>query len=368
MRKRKPISKQLLLLAVIMVGWLPAACSSDKSEPEEIIRPVRYQTVSLAGDTQGLTYSGVSKSGTEINLSFRVSGSIRTVDVVVGDRVKKNDLIATMDDEDAKLNRERVEISLAKSKVQSETAEANLERVRAMYENNNVSLAEYESARERYTNAAAVYRAEKRNLELLDRELAYYRLRAPLDGIITSKSVTRNENVQAGQLVAVLETGDLIEVNVGVPERNITRIKKGQDVTVRFPAAAGTEFKGVVNEVSFNIDSASSTYPVTVVLADVSEKIRPGMPADVTFNLTSGDSAGALIVPANAVAKDPKGTYVYVVKPTEDHLGVVHKRRIEIGSLTRQGFELISGLDQGEMVVTAGLDKMYDELKVRLIQ
>lgn len=368
MRKRKKMSKRLPLLAVIMVGGLLAACGGDKSEPEQVIRPVRYQIVAPAGETQGLTYSGVSKSGTEIKLSFRVGGSIRSVDVVVGDRVKKNDLIATLDDVDARLNRERVEISLAKSKVQSETAEANLIRVRAMYESNNVSLSEYESAKERYANAAATYRAEKRNLELLNRELAYYQLRAPLDGIITAKAVSRDENIQAGQLVAVLETGDLIEVDVGVPEQNISRIEKGQGVTVRFPAVAGTEFRGVVNEVSFTIDAASSTYPVTVVLSDVSEKIRPGMPADVTFNLTNGDSAGSLIVPANAVAKDPRGTYVYVVKPAEDHLGVVHKRQIEIGQLTRQGFELISGLDQGEIVVTAGLDKMYDGLQVRLIQ
>lgn len=368
MRIREKISEWPSLLAVVLAAGLMAACGEKKSEPEQVIRPVRYETVTTAGQGRQFTYSGVSKSGTEIKLSFRVGGSIRSVDVGVGDRVKKNDLIAALDDVDAKLNRERVEISLAKAKVQAETAEANLKRIRALYESNNVSLSEYEAAKERDANAAATYRAEKRNLDLIDRELAYYQLRAPLEGIITAKDVSRNENVQAGQMIVVLETGDLIEVNVGVPEQNITRIEKGQVVTARFPAVAGSEFKGMVNEVSFAIDSASSTYPVTVVLSDVSEKVRPGMPADVTFNLTNGESTGALIVPANAVAKDPQGTYVYVVQPTEDHFGVVHKRQVEIGELTSRGFELISGLDQGDMVVTAGLDKMYDGLKVRLIQ
>ncbi|MBT8339331.1 MAG: efflux RND transporter periplasmic adaptor subunit [Desulfatitalea sp.] len=368
MPKREKISKWPVLPALLLAAWLPAACGDKSSEPKPVIRPVRHQIVTSIGGAPELTYSGVSKSGTEIKLSFRVGGSIRSLAVGVGDRVKTNDLIATLDDADAKLNRERVEISLAKAKVQAETAEANLKRIRALYESNNVSLSEYEAAKERDANAAAEYRAEKRSLNLIDRELAYYRLRAPMDGIITAKDVSRNENVQAGQLVVVLETGDLIEVSVGVPEQNIVRIEKGQAVRVRFPAVTNVEFRGIVNEVSFAIDAASSTYPVTVVLSDVSEKIRPGMPADVTFQLDVVNSVTVLIVPVNAVAKGLQGTYVFVVTPTEDDLGIVNKRSVEIGPLTRQGFELISGLDQGERVVTAGLDKMHDGLKVRLRQ
>ncbi len=369
MGKKETISKWPALLVALLAAWLMVACGDKKTETEEEIRPVRYETVTSGGGGRQLTYSGVSKSGTEIKLSFRVGGSIRSMDVAVGDRVKKNDLIATLDDVDAKLNRERVEIALAKAKVQAETAEANLKRIRALYESNNVSLSEYETAKERDANAAATFRAEKRNLDLIDRELAYYQLRAPLNGIITAREVSQNENVQAGQMIVVLETGDIIEVNVGVPEQNIARIKKGQEVTVRFPAVAGSKFNGIINEVSFAIDTNSSTYPVTVVLSDVSEKIRPGMPADVTFNLTNGESTGGvIIVPTNAVAKDPHGTYVFVIKPMEDHLGVVHKRQVELGSLTSRGFEVKSGLAPGDMVVTAGLNKMYDELKVRLIQ
>jgi len=368
MQKRKRGNLLPIFLMVMLASVLVIGCQNNASEPEEIIRPVRYQVVEYAGDARGLTYSAVSKSGTEIKLSFRVGGSINTVNVNVGDRVKKNDLIAVLDDVDAKLNWERAEISLTKSKVQSETAEANLKRVRTLYENNNVSLRDYEDAKERYVNASTVYLADKRNMELLNRELNYYQLRAPMDGVITAKNVTRNENVQAGEVVAVLETGDMIEVQVGVPEISISRIKKGQAVNVQFPVVAGAEFKGIVNEVSYTIDPGSSTYPVTVILADLSEKIRPGMPANVTFTFEKEEKADVLIVPAKAVAKDSHGTYVYVVTPTDNIFGVVNRKNVSLGTLTNHGFELVSGLEQGEKVVTAGLDKMYDNLKVRLIK
>ena len=87
----------------------------------------------------------------------------------------------------------------------------------------------------------------------MNRELNYYYLKAPMDGIITSRDVSRNENVQPGQVVVVLETGDLIEVQVGIPELSISRIEKGQEVAVQFPTVPGAEFKGLVNEVSYSI-------------------------------------------------------------------------------------------------------------------
>jgi membrane fusion protein, multidrug efflux system len=362
------LKKSLLFGAVLFLsGILATACGDDASK-EEIIRPVRYELVATGSETRTRTYSGTARSGTEIKLSFRVGGSIRAVHVVVGDRVAKGDLIANLDDTDARLNYERVEASLNKSRVQLETAQANLTRVRKLYENNNVPLSEYESAKERHANAAAARDADQRNLDLLARELAYFRLSAPMEGIITAKAVSANENVQAGQVVAVLETGDKMEVQVGVPEQSIARISKGQRVKVRFPAVNVANFDGTVSEVSYAIDKASSTYPVTVLLASVTEAVRPGMPAEVTFEYAADQTDVGLMVSANAVARDNDGTYVFVVAPAREGFGTVHKKRVSVSALTRQGFRLEGGLTEGELVVTAGIDKMYDGLKVRLLK
>lgn len=363
------LKKSLLFGAVLLLsGILAAACGENDGPKEEIIRPVRYEKVSPASQTQTMTYSGTARSGTETKLSFRVGGSIRAVRVAVGDRVAKGDLIATLDDTDARLNYARAEAALNKSRVQLENARANLTRVRRLYENNNVSLSEYESAKERYANAVAAMDADQRNLDLMARELAYFRLSAPLEGIISAKAVSPNENVQAGQVVAVLETGDQLEVSVGVPEQSIARVTKGQRASVRFPAVKGVDFDGTIGEVSYAIDKASSTYPVTVLLDSVAEAIRPGMPAEVTFRLTADPTKAGLTVSANAVARDKDGTYVFVVRPARQGLGVVHKKRVSLGALTRQGFRLESGLTEGELVVTAGIDKMYEGLKVRLLK
>ena len=345
------------------------SCSDDNSEQSEVIRPVRYQKVLLAGSEQSRTFSGTSKAGTEANLSFRVSGTLTSVKVKVGDRLKKGALIASIDDSDAQLNYEKSLVALEKSRIQKETAKSTLDRIKGLYENNNVSLQDYEGAKTSYATANAAHDADKRNVDLQKRKLEYYKIYAPISGIVTAVNAEKNENVSPGQVIVVLSAGDDIEVLVGVPESFISKIKTGGNVTIKFSSIPGKVFDGVISEVGFDI-SRSSTYPVTVTLSAPTNDIRPGMSADVSFIFSGrrNDRPGKIIAPVTAVGQDTKGNFVFVLNKDSDSTYQVEKRMITVGALLPEGFEVTSGISENEFIATAGLNSLMDGMKVRLLE
>ena len=88
-------------------------------------------------------------------------------------------------------------------------------------------------------------------------------------------------------------------------------VKKGEKAEVTFPSLEGKVFEGVISEVSFNIDSASSTYPVSIALSNPSEEIRPGMAVNVALSFAAEEKKAGMVVPVNTVAEDRGGRFVY---------------------------------------------------------
>ena len=128
---------------------------SEPVEQKETIRPVRYQEVVRFNNEKQRTFSGVSESGSEAQLSFRVSGVLKSIKVTLGQKIKKNQHIASIDASDAVLDYEKAVAAQKNTQVQVETAESSLERVKGLYENNNVSLSEYEAAKNKFAAAEA---------------------------------------------------------------------------------------------------------------------------------------------------------------------------------------------------------------------
>lgn len=361
--------RTLFISITIITALFLISCDKKEETSEEIIRPVRYQQVFLSGGEQTRTFSGVSKAGTEAKLSFRVGEVIDSLNVnKIGQKVKKGKLIASLDDSDARLNYEKALSALRNAETQKENAKSNLDRVKGLYENNNVSLSEYESAKDQYATANSSFKTEKNNVDLKKRELSYYKLYAPMDGIIVEVPVEKNEQVSPGQIVAVISSENDMEITVGMPEAFIPRVKSGDKVAVRFSSLPDRAFDGIVSEVSFAAGSESSTYPVIIKIQHTSDDIRPGMPADVTFRFISGEKQERLVVPANAVGEDNEGNFVFTVTETENSMAIVNKKKVTVGNLTREGFEISKGLQDGDLVVTAGIANLTEGMKVRLLK
>ncbi|CAM2064513.1 Efflux RND transporter periplasmic adaptor subunit [Sulfidibacter corallicola] len=355
---------QTMWIATMLV-LLAGACGKEEAPVEETIRPVRSEEVKLVSLSERHSFSGTARAGVITKLSFRIGGLISVVEVKVGSRVAQGDLIASLDAADVTLEYEQALSSQHNARVGMHTAKANLERVKGLYESNSLSLSEYETAKANYAAAQSTYETSVKSTDLQRSQVGYTKLFAPMSGIIGAVRVERNESVSAGTTVAELNSEGDIEVNIGFPEAFITRAQVGMPVEVRFSAIPDRMFAAAVYEVSYVIDPETHTYPVTVKLREHDPRTRPGMAAEVTLDFADTSAKPRLVAPQQSVSQDIDGKYVFVVDAATAGEATVRRRNVEVGKLTGEGFEIVDGLTAGERVVTAGVEKMYDGLRVR---
>ena len=344
---------------------LPLACGGDEATTE-VLRPVRYTQVFSSGGTRERTFSGAAHARVESRLSFRVAGAIQQVPVDVGDAVQVGQVIAELDPEDYRLQREEAEAAVNRAQAEARNAEANLERVRQLYENSNASRNDLDAARSGSETAAAQVQGAVNRRDAARLQLSYTRLAAPAAGRISAVDVEVNENVRAGQIVAVLTSESEMEVEVAVPGVLIARVREGADVTVTFDALPERSFAAAVTEVGVTAGVLATTFPVTVQLDRTVEELRPGMAAEVAFRFESTDQRERVIVPLVAVGEDRDGRFVFVVQRIDSITGLALRRPVTVGELTDEGFEILDGLLDEELVVTAGITRIGDSTRVRL--
>ena len=352
-------------LGVASLFLLLAGCG-DRTEEEPPLRPVRYEQVFATGGTRTRSFSGTAEASLEYSLSFKVSGTIDQLPVRVGDRVRASDLIAVLDAEDYRVQVHEAEAALSQAQAQERNAKASYERVRLLYENNNASKSELDAARAGYESAAASVEAADQRLRLSRLKLGYTRLRAPVDGAVASRHVEVNEHIQPGRPIVMLTSGSRLKVKVAVPGVLIGQIREGNPVNVSFDALPARAFTAKITEVGVAATEVGSTFPVMVLLDEEDEAILSGMSAEVAFRFESEDDRERFVVPTFAVSEDRGGRFVFVVEPTENGRGIVLRRAVQVGELTAGGIEIFDGLEDGDLLVTAGISRIQDGLQVRL--
>lgn len=362
-RMQGPWLHGLLLITLLLTG-----CGDEEATPEAPLRPVRYEQALLTGGSRVRTFSGITQPGVESTLSFKVAGTVNGLRVSVGDRVTRGQLIATLDPSDYALQAEEARASLAQAQAQLRNARSSYDRTMALYEGNNASKSQLDQAQAAFESAQAQVRSIEQRLELAELQVQYTRLTAPADGAVSEVYVEVNENVGAGNRVVTLASGGQPEVSVSVPEVLITQVKQGSPATVTFSAISGQEFAATVTEVGVSSTGFATTYPVIVQLDRPTEAVRPGMAAEVSFRFETSGTRELIIVPPHAVGEDHNGRYVFVVEPAEeDGQGITRRRNVQVGELTPEGLELLNGVQEGELVVTAGVSKIHDGLRVKLL-
>jgi RND family efflux transporter MFP subunit len=247
------------------------------------------------------------------------------------------------------------------------TTKLNLNRIKALYEKGGSSLSDLEAAKDAARNAQQNYNSAIRNVDIQQEQINYGYLYASIDGEIADVNVELNENISTGQVVATLNSDSNMNIILGLPESVINNIKLNMPVQVSFTSLNGKSFKGIVSEVSPSLDANTATYPITIDVEDSSSEIRSGMAANVTFNFKDADinSDTVLVVPTNAVGENSKGRFVFVLNQNGE-TAIATKQTIQIGKLTSEGFEVISGLKSGQLIATAGLQTLLEGQEVSI--
>ncbi len=368
------------LLILLLTSTLLSSCGGKDSGPAEApVRPVRHGKIQKSGDLENQTFSGTAQASKEANLSFKVNGTINKLNVQIGDKIRRGQVIASLDAIDYSVQFDQAVAQLKSAETQIKTAESqltasrsNYERIEKLYENNSVPLSDYEQAKSSYETAQSQHEAaiaqvtaSQKQVQSSQNQVNYARLTAPFSGVITKVNAEENEFVPAGNPIAVLSAETQPEVSVGVPEIFISKIRKGEKVKIHFSILPGQELDGTVQEVGFS-SANTSTYPITVRIDNPAKEIRPGMAANVTFKFGGQrDGQQYLVAPVKAIGEGPEGNFVFKLQPEGDNYRAV-KQTITVGNLLANGFEVKEGLQDGDLVATAGLKSLLDGMIVKL--
>ncbi len=354
-------------MMVLLLFW---ACAQKKPPEAPPLRSVRYVVVENDSGARERTFSGQVQASKQSRMAFQVTGRVQRVAVKVGDQVKRGQLIAALDPMDFRLQLREARASLRQARAQARSAAATYSRIRALYENKNASTQDLDNARAQKDGAQSSVASILQNVRRVKRQLQYATLKAPSAGIIQQLDVETNEVVAAGQIIALLQAGQQLEVALSVPESHVNRIERGQEVTVTVNAIGDTPLAGVVSEIGIP-SSNSAAFPVAVRLVEPGDKVGAGMAADVTFQFHTGETEKETYrVPPAAVAEDRKGRFVFVVERSsadaQKNEGVVRRTRVEVGGIESGGIEILSGIENGQLVVSAGTSRIYDGLRVKV--
>ncbi len=353
----KLIIGQLLVFMALMLAFLLATGCEKKEEavPKEVVRPVKVMTVAGSSSNIPLSFPGKTRANKRVDLSFKVPGPIVELPVEEGQFIKKGKLIARILPRDFKIN-------LDAAKAKAVNADRQYERYKGLYVRKQVSKADFD----RYKASRDVAAAQ---LEDARNALKDTYLKAPFDGIVAKRHVQNFEEVQAKQPIVFFQDNSKIEILIDAPEALIVNLKQKRKTkaTAAFAAAPGKNFPLSLKEFSTEADPQTQTYQVVLVM-DQPEGINilPGMTATVTGKLPETEKmAVQIVIPAISVMEDPKEkAFVWVLKKEGM---TVHKTEVIVGEMTgSKNILILKGLTGGEVIVTSGLTKLQEGMKVSI--
>lgn len=380
-------NQAVLLGLVLGLSVFVAGCGSDSGQDKDPF--VKTITINDEAISSSDTYSGTIQNKTETALSFQASGRILTKQVQVGDRVEAGQILATIDPKDNADAVRRAQAGLNSAQSQFELATTNVERYRALYAQQAVSKLQLDQMENTYNSAQASLEDAQAQLSTAQNQLNYTELTAPDSGVITALSMEAGQMVSAGQQVGTLAVGHEPEAAISIPEQMVGQVKAGTPAEVTFWALPDQKIKGVVREVTPVPDQTARTYKVKITLVDVPDTVQLGMTANVKLNIAGKDEE-AITIPLTALIgnEDKKaaakkradnahgGTIdddnsskeamsntkasVYVVRD-----GKVAKVDVTVGQFKDNSIVITSGLKKGDIVITAGTERLREGEAVR---
>jgi len=185
---------------------------------------------------------------------------------------------------------------------------------------------------------------------------------SPIDGVVGKVYVDIGTSVSPQVPVGLVVNMDVVEVEVNVVERDLPKIREGQAAQLEADAYPDEIFEGMVERITPVVDLASRTATVQIKIPNEDHRLKPGMFARIKILVK--ERKDVLIIPRDAIILEDSSNYVFVVKDDNN----VQRKKIEIGLNEDNKFEVIKGLDEGEIVVTMGNARLKDGDTVEIIK
>ena len=335
------LSSMFVVAAVAMVS-----CAGKKEvKQEEVVvelPKVEVQQVENRDVVQQAVFTGTVEAQVVNNIAPQQPLRIKKIRYDVGDHVKKGDVLVLLDTS-----------SLVQAKAQLDNAKKEYERTNELYEFGGASKSEWDARRLQYEVAETAFNNLVENTTLI----------SPISGIVTARNYD-NGDMYAGQPVLVIEQIRPVKIMINVSEPFFGKVKKGMPVSITLDAYGDEVFKGKIARIYPTIDQATHTFQIEITIPNGNERVRPGMFARVT--LVYGKKKN-VVIPDRAVQKlmGSGDRYVFVYNPADS---TVRYSKVELGRRLDTEFEVYSGVESGDAVVTKGFMGLTNGAKVEVVK
>jgi RND family efflux transporter MFP subunit len=347
----------VMLLAIGVSACNPqAAPQKPKAE-----RPVMVQTAKYENRTQARSFAGTIRPRIETDQGFRVAGKVEKRLVQVGDKVVAGQTLATLDSTDLQLQKEQAAAELQAAKGNLANAAADEKRQSTLKQEGWSSTAAFDKSRAAADEARGRLAKAERALALAENALGYAVLKSDSAGVVTSTTIDPGQVVSAGQpAIRIAQLTDK-EAVVSIPESLVDRVK-GSSASVSLWSEPEKTHKAVLREFSPSADSATRTYLARFTILDGAQDMELGMTA--TVSLTEAGGERIVRLPLSALFSQGGGASVWQVDPGN---GALVLKPVEVVAYEGRDVLIRSGIQDGDVIVTLGVQKLDSGQKVRVV-
>jgi RND family efflux transporter MFP subunit len=350
---------RLVLAAVLAVPL--AGCGEEEVRGPEPVRPVRVVAVDMGSGGETISVTGQVQAEEEVNLAFRVGGRMTERAVNVGDAVEAGQVVARLEREPAENQLRQARAALESARGQLSKTRADFGRQQSLIASGFTTRVRYDQARQAMVAAQAQFDDARAGLAIAEDNLGYTDLIVDAGGSVTARGAEPGEVVSAGQMIVRVARERGRDAVFDVPERILRAASGDKPIDVVLASDPAVRAVARVREVSPQADPVTRTFKVRAGLDDPPEAMRLGSTVigSVTLDATPG-----IVVPPSALTRTEKRPAVWVVDP--DAM-TVSLRTVEVGQFALDSVAIASGLEEGELVVTAGVQVLRPGQKVRLL-
>lgn len=353
------LKKPVAAIAVAVVAALLGACSKESAKVEDI-RPVRAIVLQANSIDIDAEFAGEVRARVESRLAFRVPGKITARKVDPGTLVKRGQVLMQLDPQDLQLSQAQAKAGLRAAETARDLAKSELKRYQELRVKNFVSQAVLDQKISGYQAAQAQVDAAQAAYFGQSNQAGYATLVADIDGVVTAVDAEVGQVVTPGTPVVRVAKTTEKDIVIGLPEDKVDTLRKVQDVTVRLWADPKVVIPGKIREVSPVADPATRTYAAKVAIPDSFDAVKLGMTALVQFSSTT--ATPLIRVPLTALFHEKATTSVWVVDN-----GAVKLVPVQIGGTAGNEVVLVGGVKPGQTVVTAGVNLLKQDQKVKIL-
>ncbi len=321
-------------------------CACGHKEQNTEAAPIRVETISVGKSAieSGRTYAGVIEESSGTVISFKIPGTISSINVTEGQRVQKGQLIASLDESSLRSNYEIAEATLA-------TAKDTYNRMKQLHDANSIPQM-------KWVEVENTLQTAKSACQIAKNTLGDTKIYAPQSGIVSQKFAdSGSTTIPASPIVKIVDISP-VKATISVPEREINQFNSTSTALIYVEAAEGATYEGMLSDKGVSANPLTRSYSVKFQTDNPDGKLLPGMLCNVTVNKSA--TTEAIIVPVESILLDNNNqTFVWV-----DLKGKAHKKNVTLGNYLSGGIVVESGLTDGDLLIVSGQQKVSEGMAV----